>query len=191
MQHYGYKYDYKARAIDRSMRIGDLPTWAVEIADAFCERGLWDERPDQVIVNEYEPGQGIAPHVDCLPCFTGTIVSLSLGSGCVMDFLHKATWAERELLLEPRSLLVMKGEARTVWTHGIAKRRSDRYHGRTIARHRRVLTFRKVILGGGSAKVCRRPFRLCLSRGSREPTRGWHADRKRHPRQAQQDARRP
>jgi hypothetical protein len=45
------------------------------------------------------------------------------------------------------SLLVMKDEARYKWTHGIAKRKSDRYRGRTIVRRRRVsLTFRKVIL---------------------------------------------
>src|SRR5262249_7484922 len=31
VQHYGYKYDYKARAVDVSMRLGPLPEWALEI----------------------------------------------------------------------------------------------------------------------------------------------------------------
>ncbi len=105
------------------------------------------KRRINIIINEYEPGQGIAPHIDCQPCFTGTIISLSLGSACVMDLMHKETREEKQLLLEPRSLLLMKEEARYKWTHGIAKRKSDRYEGRTITRRRRVsLTFRKVIL---------------------------------------------
>jgi len=27
VQHYGYRYDYKARTIDHSMRLGELPQW--------------------------------------------------------------------------------------------------------------------------------------------------------------------
>ena len=33
VQHYGYKYDYKARRVDPSMRIGALPEWAMALAD--------------------------------------------------------------------------------------------------------------------------------------------------------------
>jgi len=43
---------------------------------------------DQVTVNEYPPGCGIAPHVDTHSAFTGTILSLSLGDRCVMEFRH-------------------------------------------------------------------------------------------------------
>ena len=32
VQHYGYKYDYKARFINYSMKIGDLPGWAYPFA---------------------------------------------------------------------------------------------------------------------------------------------------------------
>src|SRR5262249_27603509 len=106
VQHYGWRYDYKARAVDVSMRLGPLPDWALDIIRLIRERGLTDEEPDQVIVNEYEPGQGIAPHVDCVPCFTGTILSLTLGSACVLDFKHKKTRQAVPLLLEPRSLVV-------------------------------------------------------------------------------------
>ena len=129
------------------MRIGPLPQWAEEIADILCERRLAPERPDQVIVNEYDPGQGIASHVDCQPCFTATIISLSLGSPCVMGFTHKRTRQTVPLLLEPRSLVVLQDEARYVWLHGIPARKTDQYGEKTIRRERRVsLTFRKVIL---------------------------------------------
>ena len=43
---------------------------------------------DQITVNEYPPGCGIAPHVDTHSAFTGTILSLSLGDRCVMEFRH-------------------------------------------------------------------------------------------------------
>lgn len=147
VQHYGYKYDYKSRSVNYSMRLGPLPQWAEELADILCVRRLMPERPDQVIVNEYRPGQGIANHVDCVPCFTDTVVSLSLGSPCVMEFANKENRQVLPLLLEPRSIVIMQGEARFAWMHGIPARKTDQYQNRTIHRGRRVsLTFRKVIL---------------------------------------------
>ncbi len=152
VQHYGYKYDYTARRINHSMRIGPLPDWAMRIASQLVERGLMPELPDQLIVNEYEPGQGIASHVDCVPCFTETIASLSLGSACVMNFGDKEKERIVPLLLEPRSLVILRSDARYKWTHGIASRKTDTFHGKTIHRRRRVsLTFRKVILDGPRA----------------------------------------
>jgi len=149
VQHYGFKYDYRGRAVDESMRLGPLPDWALEIVRLVKERNLTPDTPDQVIVNEYEPGQGIAPHVDCVPCFTATVLSLSLGSAAVMEFTNKASRDVVPLLVEPRSLLVMSGAARYDWRHGIVARKTDEYGGRRIVRGRRVsVTLRKVILRG-------------------------------------------
>ncbi|UPT65180.1 MAG: alpha-ketoglutarate-dependent dioxygenase AlkB [Sphingobacteriales bacterium JAD_PAG50586_3] len=55
VQHYGFKYDYKARRIDYSMKIGDLPEWAQKVAVRLYRDGYFDVIPDQVIVNEYMP----------------------------------------------------------------------------------------------------------------------------------------
>jgi alkylated DNA repair protein alkB family protein 8 len=41
---------------------------------------------DQLTVNEYTPGVGIAPHVDTHSSFTGSILSLSLLGSCIMVF---------------------------------------------------------------------------------------------------------
>jgi alkylated DNA repair dioxygenase AlkB len=87
VQHYGYKYDYKARVINPSMYVGPLPPLAVEVAQQLVSHGLMDELPDQLIVNEYQPGQGISAHADCEPCFKNTIVTVSLSSTCEMDFI--------------------------------------------------------------------------------------------------------
>lgn len=97
---------------------------------------------DQVIVNEYEPGQGISPHVDCVPCFGPAVAAVSLGSACVMDFAH-GEGARVPVRLAPASLCVMTGPARYEWRHGIAARKSDPGQGGRIPRGRRVsVTFR-------------------------------------------------
>lgn len=148
VQHYGYKYDYKKRSLDYSMYIGAIPQWTNFVAERIVEKGYMRELPDQVIVNEYLPGQGIADHIDCEPCFEDTIVSLSLGSPCVMDFKNKEDKKDKyEVLLEPKSLVVITDEARYKWTHGISSREKDKWLGKIIHRKTRIsLTFRKVIL---------------------------------------------
>lgn len=148
VQHYGFRYDYKKRAVEPSMYLGELPGWLDNLAERLHQDGLTDTAPDQVIINEYEPGQGIASHVDCEPCFGDTIISLSLGSPCVMVFTSLRTRAAVEMLLEPGSLVVMQGEARHDWQHSIPARKTDLFNGASIPRARRVsVTFRKVILG--------------------------------------------
>jgi len=147
VQHYGYKYDYKARSIDYSMFIGKLPPWAMTMAKRLFDEKHFDILPDQLIINEYEPGQGIANHVDCVPCFGDTVISISLGSSCVMDFINLRTKQKIEVMLESGSLVVLSGEARHNWTHGIAQRKTDKFNGIKTERQLRIsMTFRKVTL---------------------------------------------
>ena len=148
VQHYGFKYDYRERKVNRDMRIGKLPEWLERLSEKLHEDGHMPEVADQVIVNEYKPGQGISSHIDCEPCFKDTIVSLSLGSGCVMNFTNKFDKSKKiPVWLEPKSLVVLRGEARDKWLHGIPARKSDEWEGQRHERKRRVsLTFRKVII---------------------------------------------
>lgn len=148
VQHYGYRYDYRSRSIDRSMYLGPLPPWACYFAQKLHHDGLLPYEPDQVIVNEYQPGQGIAAHIDCTPCFEDGIASISLGSACVMQFTHRLSEQDRlDVPLMPRSVVALSGEARYEWLHGIRPVKSDVIAGRKYLRGRRVsLTFRKVRL---------------------------------------------
>jgi alkylated DNA repair dioxygenase AlkB len=147
VQHYGYRYDYSRRSVDESLLAEPMPPWGAALATEMVDRGLTPDQPDQLIVNEYRPGQGITPHVDCIPCFTGTVLSLSLGSACTLDLAHVATGERMPLYLEPGSLVVFSGDARYQWAHGIAGRKSDVVAGRRVPRGRRVsLTFRTVLL---------------------------------------------
>ena len=98
--------------------------------------------PEQVIVNEYLPGQGIAPHVDSKDCFAETILSLSLGSQTTMIFENLQSKVKKSFILQPRSLLIMEDEAREFWAHSIP---ATVFDGK-IKRTRRVsLTFREIL----------------------------------------------
>jgi len=144
-QHYGYVYDYRARRVDPSMRLGSLPTWLTPIAQRLAEDGFMPISADQAIINEYRPGQGIGAHIDCEPCFGDVVVSLSLGSTALMDFTYQRD--KVSIPLAPRSLVVLQNDARYLWKHGIAARKSDRIDNQRILRSRRVsTTFRKVIV---------------------------------------------
>jgi alkylated DNA repair dioxygenase AlkB len=147
VQHYGWKYDYKARRIDESMFLNNMPDWASKLSHRLHALGHIRDLPDQLIVNEYLPGQGIANHVDCKPCFSDTVISISLGSNCVMDFINLDTKEKIAIVLYPRSLVVIKGDSRYKWSHGISSRKVDLIEGRPFERTKRIsLTFRKVII---------------------------------------------
>jgi alkylated DNA repair dioxygenase AlkB len=133
------------RAYGKSRRpVADIPLWGRSLGDRIS-RELLDEPPlDQMLVNEYLPGQGIAMHRDYEP-FDRTVVSVSLLSACVMDFRHATDGRRGAMLLRPRSVLVLTDEARYEWEHGIARRKSDRWQGVVIPRRRRLsITFRRM-----------------------------------------------
>ncbi len=146
VQHYGYRYDYTRRSVDPAMYLGPLPVWLTPLAQRLRDDGIFAAVPDQVIVNEYMPGQGISAHIDCIPCFGDTIVSISLLSSCVMLFMRAEPQAQIPVLVESGSLLVMQAEARYRWKHAIPARKVDEIAGTRIARRRRIsLTFRTIL----------------------------------------------
>ena len=150
VQHFGYKYDYKARRIDKTFYIGEIPNWMTGLFNRLQEQKIIAFNPDQAIINEYVDDQGIASHIDCEPCFGDTIISISLGGQCVMNFQREVTTKEQDkipLLIPARTLIVMTEEARFNWYHGIPSRKSDKFNNEVHKRQRRVsITFRKVIL---------------------------------------------
>lgn len=136
-QHYGYKYDYAKKKIQDDSFIGLLPGFFNPIIDLLLEQKIIDQKPDQAIVNEYLLNQGIAPHTDCIPCFKEPVISISLLTPCLMDFSGPEEQKE-ELLLEPRSALILAKDARWTWKHGIKK-----IHNQAPFR-RLSITFRKI-----------------------------------------------
>jgi alkylated DNA repair dioxygenase AlkB len=70
-QVYGESYGEEAEAV------APMPDWGLALAALMHREGIVDRPFDQMLVNEYLPGQGIALHCDYEP-FDRTVVSLSL-----------------------------------------------------------------------------------------------------------------
>eukprot|EP00467_Chlorarachnion_reptans_P018647 CAMPEP_0114527464 /NCGR_PEP_ID=MMETSP0109-20121206/23633_1 /TAXON_ID=29199 /ORGANISM="Chlorarachnion reptans, Strain CCCM449" /LENGTH=632 /DNA_ID=CAMNT_0001709437 /DNA_START=166 /DNA_END=2064 /DNA_ORIENTATION=- len=154
VQHYGYEFNYGTRNVDPEKPVpGGLPLFVKRILpNQTKRRGLSVHdatelaASDQVTVNEYEPGQGIRPHVDTPEAFGTHISSLSLLSDIVMDFRYPKSTEKKSIILPRRSLLVLTKEARYTWSHGIAHRSFDCLHGNVVKRSRRVsLTLRRIL----------------------------------------------
>eukprot|EP01117_Protostelium_nocturnum_P014467 TRINITY_DN5504_c2_g1_i1.p1 TRINITY_DN5504_c2_g1~~TRINITY_DN5504_c2_g1_i1.p1 ORF type:complete len:658 (-),score=227.09 TRINITY_DN5504_c2_g1_i1:30-2003(-) len=155
VQHYGFEFNYKTKHVDgpEDSKIPAIPDFLKEIIDRMSKLGnplvksnLQSNRSnsifqfsqaeseseakilqnpiDQVTVNEYLPGQGIAPHIDTHSAFEDGMASLSLDSQSVMEFEHP-NGEKVAVYLPRRSLVILTGESRYVWTHGISYRKTD------------------------------------------------------------------
>ena len=90
--------------------LGELPSCTNFLTQRLVEEGLLRDKPDQCGVNEYEPGQGIGPHIDRL-LFGSQVIMVSLGSPIVMDF-HGPNGEKFSVLLPRRSAVLAEGDAR-------------------------------------------------------------------------------
>lgn len=129
VQHFGYEFLYGSNLVDHNCPLidRDIPElcdaiWPV-VAKKYPQFASF--RPDQLTVNCYEPGNGIPPHCDTHSCFEDPVISLSLNSSVVMEFRQPDTSQHVSVSLRRRSLLIMSGESRLGWTHGITPRMSD------------------------------------------------------------------
>ncbi|XP_053978893.1 alkylated DNA repair protein alkB homolog 8 isoform X1 [Hylaeus volcanicus] len=122
VKHFGYEFQYDSNTVDPHESISPIPEIYKFLQVLFKKYDvLYDY--DQLTINRYLPGQGIPSHIDTHSIFEDTILSLSLGSACIMDF--KREDKRVAILLPPRSLLIMSGEARYAWSHGICPRHND------------------------------------------------------------------
>jgi alkylated DNA repair dioxygenase AlkB/RimJ/RimL family protein N-acetyltransferase/SAM-dependent methyltransferase len=129
-QHYGFNYPYKGAKI---LTVAEpIPDWII----SANPKGSYN----QVIINEYIPGQGISAHIDNPNLFGPVVESLSLGSDIIMNF-EKGAY-KHDALLHRRSMARLTGDSRYEWKHGIASRKSDN----GVKRGTRVsITYRTVV----------------------------------------------
>jgi alkylated DNA repair dioxygenase AlkB len=132
VQHYGFEYDYKSPQLKPAIPIPEIfSRYYEKIGCNF----------NQVIVNEYEPGQGIGKHTDHKKLFGDTIASISLGSAT--SFIFGYGNVENEFYVKPRTLILMEGDARWKYYHYIPSRKSDTINDEIIKRKTRIsITFR-------------------------------------------------
>ena len=119
-----------------------MPPLIKQLSQEIVNRHILITQPDQVIINEYLPGQGIRPHKD-RNYFENQICGINLGSGCIMRFIKGADVVDIEV--PRRSLYVMQDEVRYKWKHAIPPRKKDIIDGNIQHRERRwSITYRKV-----------------------------------------------
>jgi alkylated DNA repair dioxygenase AlkB len=122
---FGLKYDFGRRSVEKA---DDMPSFLDDLLSraahfAGCERDAFR----QVGVNEYRAGAGIGWHKD-KPQF-GIVVGVSLLTPATMRFRrsHGENWIRTSRTLQPRSIYVLSGEARTDWEHSIPTLDALRY----------------------------------------------------------------
>ncbi|UYV77551.1 ALKBH8 [Cordylochernes scorpioides] len=127
VQHFGFEFEYGANRVDpnRPLEHRPIPPVCLTVLQRLVESGHVDRLSDQLTVNRYLPGQGIPPHIDSHSSCEEQLVSLSLSAQVVMDFRHATTGQQRSMVVPRRSVLIMSGDSRYIWTHGIAPRKSD------------------------------------------------------------------
>lgn len=165
LQYYGYRNELE-KPYDLVEFPVAIPHAVLRLSEELVEQKILLEQPDQMIINEYDPGQGIRPHKD-RNYFENQICGVNLGSGCVMQFIKSGEKIEVEI--PRRSIYVMQDEARTRYKHAIPPRKKDKLDGDVKHRERRVsITYRKVKLQrvkpinpeGKAAEMLRRYYNI-------------------------------
>jgi alkylated DNA repair dioxygenase AlkB len=122
VQQYGYAYDYASLSITSAPPI---PDELQRLISELQQKGLLNKHVNQIIVNEYKPGQGITPHVDHVKWFGEEVASLTLQSGCKMILSNPSKSINQSIYLDRKSLIRLTGLARWHFLHSIAATKSD------------------------------------------------------------------
>lgn len=134
VQHYWHVYEYGTK--NTLSKAPPPPKFLRCITELLHRHDYLSVIPNQMIINKYEPGQGISGHIDNVKLFGDEVATLSLGSDIVMTFTKGSKTVHVHLPVG--SLLVMNGEARYEWKHEIAKRKTDTVNGKKIVRKTRI-----------------------------------------------------
>ena len=161
VQHYGFRFQYSRLDVDSTAEATCFPKHCQEL---LIRPELHGFEFNQLTINEYWPGIGIASHCDTHSAFTDCIAVVSLLADITMDFISHDSTRKVHVCIPRRSLMLMSGDSRYGWRHSIAARKSDRdTSGVLRERSRRVsLTFRNC-----TKKVCDCRFEaLCDTKGA-------------------------
>jgi alkylated DNA repair dioxygenase AlkB len=145
LQYYGYRNELES-PYDLIPFPVAMPPLIYELSENLAEQKILSMQPDQVIINEYAPGEGLRPHKD-RNYFENQICGVNLGSGCIMRFIKIAGGDVVDVEVPRRSVYVMQDDARYKWNHSIPSRKKDVVDGNVKHRERRLsITYRKVIM---------------------------------------------
>lgn len=123
---FGWKYDFGA---DRFAPCPPLPEGFRRIAEtAAAFAGVRAEELVECLLNRYEPGAVIQPHLD-KPVWEH-VVGVSLGAATTMNFrkpLAGGGYDHADAVLPPRSMYLLAGPARHLFEHGLPPAEATRW----------------------------------------------------------------
>lgn len=134
---YGYTYSYDRSGVKVTEPIPPILHNLVTSSkiNNIVKSNILGYEFDQLIINEYTPGQQIAYHTDHPTQFDDIIVCITIGQSVPIMFKNEEK--TKKLNVISGSLYIMTGDARYKWKHHL------RNNGET---NRYSLTFRKVKL---------------------------------------------
>ncbi len=114
---FGWRYDFNGGGLTK---MDDIPAFLLDLrgkAAAFA--GLRASDLQHLLVTEYGPGAAIGWHKD--RSVFGDVLGVSLLAPCTFRFRRRREtgWDRVSLELEPRSIYLLRGPARSDWEHSI------------------------------------------------------------------------
>lgn len=133
---FGWRYTFDSRSLEPGRELPDFLAFLQQRVAAVAR--VEASELSEVLVTEYTPGATIGWHRDAPPF--GIVAGVSLAAPCRLRFRRERDdgWDRTEVRLEPRSLYVLSGFARTEWQHSIPPVEQLRYSitFRTLRRRR-------------------------------------------------------
>ena len=110
--HFGYYYSYNHTGLKPAPPI---PEWLDQLMDYTLP--MLNVKFDQIIINEYTPGQQIAYHTDHVKLFGPMIACITVGKSIPIQFQKDGI--VKTLNIESGSMYIMTDEARYQWQHSL------------------------------------------------------------------------
>ena len=161
VQHYGKTTTKDPKLL--KLRNPNIPNYMDNLLNKLNSLDQVASSLDQVTINEYLPGAFIPPHIDSHRICGDIITVVSLGSGTSM--IMKNDTKSYIFWIPKNSLIILKGEARYSWQHGIPGRKIHNLDdGTTVKNTKRIsVTFRHT-----TDKKCKCDYpESCIDQGAK------------------------
>ncbi len=117
--HFGYHYSYNNAGLTPAPKI---PAWLNDLIDPNLSI-LKNINFNQIIINEYLPGQQIAYHTDHTKLFGPMIACVTVGQSMPIYFRNHDI--VKTLNIKSGSMYMMTGESRYQWQHSLKNNSDD------------------------------------------------------------------
>jgi alkylated DNA repair dioxygenase AlkB len=122
---FGWRYDFNEGGLNKAL---ELPPFLLPMRERASAFAGFDAREfEQALITEYTPEAAIGWHRD--RSVFGEVIGMSLLAPCTFRLRRKegSSWRRASMVMAPRSVYLLSGEARTEWEHSIPPVTSLRY----------------------------------------------------------------